>query len=37
MSGNRREAAKRLVQDRFLLPEDAGRLVREAEASAVLR
>jgi hypothetical protein len=32
-----REAAKRLVQERFLLQEDADRLVREAEASAVLR
>jgi hypothetical protein len=32
-----REAAKRLVQERFLLPDDASRLVREAEASAVLR
>ncbi len=32
-----REAAKRLVQERFLLQEDADRMVREAEASAVLR
>ena len=32
-----REAARRLVQERFLLQEDADRLVREAEASAVLR
>ena len=32
-----RDAAKRLVQERFLLQEDADRLVREAEASAVLR
>ena len=32
-----REAAKRLVQERFLLPDDAERLIREAEASAVLR
>jgi hypothetical protein len=32
-----REAARRLVQERFLLHEDADRLVREAEASAVLR
>jgi hypothetical protein len=32
-----REFAKRMVQERFLLQEDADRLVREAEASAVLR
>jgi hypothetical protein len=32
-----REAAKRLVRERFLLQEDADGLVREAEASAVLR
>lgn len=32
-----REAARRLVRERFLLQEDADRLVREAEASAVLR
>jgi hypothetical protein len=32
-----RNAAKRLVQERFLLQEDADRVVREAEASAVLR
>ena len=32
-----RDAAKRLVQERFLLQEDADRMVREAEASAVLR
>lgn len=32
-----REAAKRLVEERFLLQEDADRLVREAEGSAVLR
>jgi hypothetical protein len=32
-----REAAKRLVQQRFLLPDDAERLIREAEASEVLR
>jgi hypothetical protein len=30
-------AADRLVQQRFLLPDDAARLVREAEASDVLR
>ncbi|PWU07735.1 MAG: hypothetical protein C5B51_09325 [Terriglobia bacterium] len=30
-------AAKRLVEQRFLLPDDADRLVREAEASDVLR
>jgi hypothetical protein len=32
-----RAAAKRLVQERFLLQEDADRLVREAAASSVLR
>ena len=32
-----RDAARRLVQQRFLLPDDADRLVREAEASGVLR
>lgn len=32
-----REAARRMVQQRFLLPDDAERMVREAEASAVLR
>ena len=32
-----REAAHRLVPERFLWPEDADRLVREADASAVLR
>ena len=32
-----RDAARRLVDQRFLLPEDAGRLVREAESSDVLR
>lgn len=32
-----REAARRLVRERFLLPEDADRLVREAESSSVLR
>jgi len=32
-----REAAKRLVRERFLLQEDADRLIREAEASGVLR
>jgi hypothetical protein len=32
-----REAAERAVRDRFLLPEDAARIVREAEASDVLR
>jgi hypothetical protein len=32
-----REAAQRLVQQRFLLPEDAERMIREAEASEVLR
>ena len=32
-----RDAALRLVDQRFLLPEDAGRLVREAESSDVLR
>jgi hypothetical protein len=30
-------AAERLVKQRFLLPEDAARLIREAEASDVLR
>jgi hypothetical protein len=30
-----REAAKRLVQERFLLPDDAARLIREAEASSI--
>ena len=30
-------AAERLVRQRFLLPDDAARLVREAEASDVLR
>ena len=32
-----RAAAARLVRERFLLQEDADRLIREAEASAVLR
>lgn len=32
-----RAAAARLVRERFLLPDDAGRLIREAEASGVLR
>lgn len=32
-----RKAAERLQQQRFLLPDDAARLVREAEASDVLR
>jgi hypothetical protein len=32
-----RAAAKRLVEQRFLLPDDADRLIREAEASGVLR
>jgi hypothetical protein len=32
-----REAAQRLVRQRFLLQDDADRIVREAEASAVLR
>jgi hypothetical protein len=32
-----KQAAEQAVRDRFLLPEDAARLVREAEASAVLR
>jgi hypothetical protein len=32
-----REAARRLVQERFLLQDDADRLVRQAEASSVLR
>jgi hypothetical protein len=32
-----REAARRMVQQRFLLQDDARQLVREAEASAVLR
>jgi hypothetical protein len=32
-----REAAKRLVSERFLLQDDADRLVREAESSSVLR
>lgn len=31
-----RKAAAQAVEDRFLLPEDAARLLREAEASAVL-
>jgi hypothetical protein len=31
-----KRAAERNVRDRFLLPEDAARLVAEAEASAVL-
>ena len=35
--GKVREAAKRLVEEHFLLQEDAERLVREAQASAVLR
>jgi hypothetical protein len=32
-----RDAAVQLVGDRFLLPEDADRLIAEAEASDVLR
>jgi hypothetical protein len=32
-----RDAAKRLVEERFLLQDDAARLVREAESSSVLR
>jgi hypothetical protein len=32
-----KSAAERLVKQRFLLPDDAARLVREAEASDVLR
>jgi hypothetical protein len=32
-----RRAAEQAVRDRFLLPEDATRIVREAEASDVLR
>lgn len=32
-----REAARQLVQQRYLLQEDADRIVREAQASAVLR
>jgi hypothetical protein len=32
-----REAARRLLQKRLLLPDDAERLIREAEASRVLR
>jgi hypothetical protein len=32
-----RAATARLVRDRFLMPDDAERLVREAEASNVLR
>jgi hypothetical protein len=32
-----REAAKRLVSERFLIQDDADRLVREAESSSVLR
>lgn len=32
-----RDAAKRLMERRFLLQDDADRLIREAEASAVLR
>ena len=32
-----REAARRMVEARFLLADDADRIVREAEASAVLR
>ena len=32
-----RTAVERLQQQRFLLPDDAARLVREAEASDVLR
>ena len=32
-----RAAATRLVEERFLLPDDADRLVREAESSNVLR
>ena len=32
-----RRAAERAVRDRFLLPEDAARIVREADASDVLR
>jgi hypothetical protein len=31
-----REAAKQLVRERFLLPDDAERLIREAEASSIL-
>ena len=34
---NVRESARRLVEQRFLLEDDAARLVREAEASDVLR
>jgi hypothetical protein len=32
-----RDAARRLVEERFLLPEDADRMVREAETGNVLR
>ncbi|MCC7174561.1 MAG: hypothetical protein IT159_05135 [Bryobacterales bacterium] len=32
-----RAAAERLVRERFLLPEDAGRIIEQAEASAILR
>jgi hypothetical protein len=32
-----RTAARRLVRERFLLPEDAERIVRDAERSDVLR
>ncbi len=32
-----RAAAAKLVKERFLLPQDAGRLIREAEESAVLK
>ena len=32
-----REAVRRLVRERFLLPEDGDRLIKEAEASAVLK
>jgi hypothetical protein len=32
-----RQAAARLVRDRFLLPDDAGRLIAEADASDVLK
>jgi hypothetical protein len=32
-----KQAAEQAVRDRFLLPEDAARLIREAEASAVFR
>jgi Alpha/beta hydrolase domain len=32
-----KRAAKKLVEDRFLIPEDADRFIREAEASNVLR